>query len=358
MSEAFLSREESQKILNSHGQPEGSSWKSHSQLVCQNAYILASTLRDRGHPIQEEYVSGAALLHDLGRSVTHGESHGWEGYKILKRMGLAHYGRFCITHWLKGRTLEEALEDNSLSREDLEEIFQETTPQDLSLEDKVVILADGMASGERLVTVEDRCREWEDRYGKGLWVQKNRELLTKIKEEIEGLLDKKIEEVFFRTSPLTHLDEEGAARMVDISHKVPSERRAIAQGVVRMKGETLKIALENRGKKGDAFQVARVGAIMAAKRTWELIPLCHPLPLTSVEIDFEFPDETRVQIIGIAKTTYGTGVEMEALTAVSVAALTLYDMLKAVDKTMEIGEIRLVKKTGGKSGDFEWLPKK
>ena len=147
--------------------------------------------------------------------------------------------------------------------------------------------------------------------------------------------------------------------MVDVSAKQPSVREASASGEVRVKPETLEmIAAQNRGgstalKKGDVLSVAQIAGISAAKRTWDLIPMCHQLPLESVAVNLS-PDreESRVEITATVKTFARTGVEMEALTAVSVAALTLYDMCKAVDRSMRIGDIRLVRKTGGSSGDF------
>jgi len=140
--------------------------------------------------------------------------------------------------------------------------------------------------------------------------------------------------------------------MVDISQKFATERVAIASGMVKMQPETLEFIRSGEVKKGDVLAVARVAGIMAAKKTAEVIPLCHPLPLTSAQIDFEFVNENMVKITAEVKTTYNTGVEMEALTAVSVAALTIYDMCKAVDRAMVIGEIKLEKKSGGQSGVF------
>jgi cyclic pyranopterin phosphate synthase len=151
---------------------------------------------------------------------------------------------------------------------------------------------------------------------------------------------------------LTHVDDEGKAMMVDISQKFATERVAIASGMVKMQPETLELIRSGEVKKGDVLAVARVAGIMAAKKTAEVIPLCHPLPLTSAHIDFEFVNENMVKITAEVKTTYNTGVEMEALTAVSVAALTIYDMCKAVDRAMVIGEIKLEKKSGGQSGVF------
>lgn len=152
---------------------------------------------------------------------------------------------------------------------------------------------------------------------------------------------------------LTHFDAEGKAIMVEVGEKTPSRRVAVARGEVRLSETTLQRILDRSVEKGDVFAVARIAGIMAAKKTPEIIPLCHPLLLTSVAIDFTpFPDEGRVEIEATVKLTGTTGVEMEALTAVSAAALTIYDMCKAVDKEMVIGEIRLMEKHGGKSGSF------
>ncbi|RLB72388.1 MAG: cyclic pyranopterin monophosphate synthase MoaC [Deltaproteobacteria bacterium] len=152
---------------------------------------------------------------------------------------------------------------------------------------------------------------------------------------------------------LTHFDKEGKAIMVDVSEKSLTIREAVAGGEVRMKPEVLQQILSQRIKKGDVFAVARLAGIMAAKQTSALIPLCHPLPLSAIEIDFDSdPQHGLVTISATTKVTGQTGVEMEALTAVSVAALTIYDMCKAIDREMVIGEICLLKKTGGKSGTF------
>jgi cyclic pyranopterin phosphate synthase len=152
---------------------------------------------------------------------------------------------------------------------------------------------------------------------------------------------------------LTHFDEKGAARMVDVSAKPATPRRAVARGWIAMAPATLAL-VEGGAAKGDVLGVARLAGIMAAKRTADLIPLCHPLALSKVAVDLA-PDPAagRVAIEATVATTGPTGVEMEALTAVSVAALTVYDMLKAVDRGMVIGEIRLALKEGGKSGRFE-----
>ena len=151
---------------------------------------------------------------------------------------------------------------------------------------------------------------------------------------------------------LTHLDEQGRARMVDVGHKPDTERMAIARGEVRMKKETLDLIRAGEIKKGDVLTVAQIAGISASKRTSELIPLCHPLPLTKVDVDLALDDSIPgVVITATAKTIGKTGVEMEALTAVAVAALTVYDMAKAAEKTMQIQNIRLLEKHGGQSGD-------
>ena len=153
---------------------------------------------------------------------------------------------------------------------------------------------------------------------------------------------------------LTHLDEKGEARMVDISGKDVTRRRAIAKGRVSMDRQTLDLIRDNGLPKGDVLPTARIAGIMAAKKTGDLIPLCHPLPLHEVILDFAFDEvDPAIEITASTVVTARTGVEMEALTAVSVAALTLYDMCKAVDKTMRIGDIRLTYKEGGRSGVFQ-----
>jgi cyclic pyranopterin phosphate synthase len=155
------------------------------------------------------------------------------------------------------------------------------------------------------------------------------------------------------TPKLTHVDESGRARMVDVGAKDDTERIAIARGEIVMKHGTLALIRAGSIKKGDVLTVAQVAGIMAAKKTSELIPLCHPLALTKVDVDLALDESLPgVQITATAKTVGKTGVEMEALTAVSVAALTVYDMVKAAEKTMKIQNIRLVEKHGGKSGDI------
>ena len=151
---------------------------------------------------------------------------------------------------------------------------------------------------------------------------------------------------------LTHFDAAGKAQMVDVSDKPATARRAVARGWVAMAPETLALVKEGTAAKGDVIGVARLAGIMAAKKTAELIPLCHPLALSRVSVELA-PAAGRVEIEATVATTGPTGVEMEALTAVSVAALTVYDMLKAVDRGMVIGEVRLALKEGGKSGRFE-----
>ncbi len=154
-------------------------------------------------------------------------------------------------------------------------------------------------------------------------------------------------------SKLSHFDDQGAARMVDVSGKEETVREAVAEGFVNMLPATLSLILDRKMEKGDVFGVARIAGIMAAKKTAELIPLCHPLSLSSVDISFE-PDRDKswVQVKATVRTTDRTGVEMEALTAVAAAGLTIYDMCKAVDRAMSLTEVRLIRKTGGKSGTF------
>jgi cyclic pyranopterin phosphate synthase len=152
---------------------------------------------------------------------------------------------------------------------------------------------------------------------------------------------------------LTHLDDQGRARMVDVSAKEVTSRIAVARGKILMRPETLALILENKIEKGDVFSVARVAGIMAAKKTSELIPMCHPLNITSVEIELTpIENPVAIEIEATVRVAGKTGVEMEAMTAVSVAGLTIYDMCKAVDREMSITDIQLRKKSGGKSGTF------
>ena len=152
---------------------------------------------------------------------------------------------------------------------------------------------------------------------------------------------------------LTHLDEQGKARMVDVGAKPDTERAAVAAGAVIMQPATLRLIREGALKKGDVLTVARIAGIMAAKRTSELIPLCHPIPLTHIDVLLTLDESaSAVQITATARTIGKTGVEMEALTAVSAAALTIYDMAKAVDRAMIISDIRLLEKHGGQHGDY------
>ena len=154
---------------------------------------------------------------------------------------------------------------------------------------------------------------------------------------------------------LTHLDEEGKARMVDVGNKAATVREAVARGAVLMLPQTLQLIMEGSMKKGDVLTIAEVAGVMAAKRTSDLIPLCHPLMLSQVKVVCT-PNvaEQRVDIEAMVRLTGKTGVEMEALTAVSVAGLTIYDMAKAVDRQMQLTDVRVVRKSGGKSGDWEF----
>jgi cyclic pyranopterin phosphate synthase len=151
---------------------------------------------------------------------------------------------------------------------------------------------------------------------------------------------------------LSHFDDSGASRMVDVGRKDVTVRKATASGLVRMEASTLQLIRDRKLSKGDVLEVARLAGIMAAKRTGDLIPLCHVLPLDGVSISFDFVDDTTVAILAEAKATARTGVEMEALVAVSVAAMTIYDMCKSVDRAMIIDLIRLEEKSGGQSGHF------
>lgn len=154
------------------------------------------------------------------------------------------------------------------------------------------------------------------------------------------------------TDRLTHFDAAGNARMVDVSAKAPTDRTATATAKVVMREETLQSIMEGRAKKGDVLGVARLAGIMGAKRTAELIPLCHPLPIAAVSVELSPAPPDAVEIAATVRTTGPTGVEMEALTAASIAALTVYDMCKAIDRGMRIEALRLVHKAGGKSGEF------
>jgi cyclic pyranopterin phosphate synthase len=156
---------------------------------------------------------------------------------------------------------------------------------------------------------------------------------------------------------LSHLNERGEASMVDVSEKAPTARTAVAEGFILMKAATLELLESGQAKKGDVLAAARIAGIMAAKRTHEIIPLCHPLALAKAAVDFQLSHEPPgVRVEALAKTAGPTGVEMEALTAVAAACLTIYDMLKAADRTMRIDGVRLLEKTGGRSGDFRAAP--
>lgn len=159
------------------------------------------------------------------------------------------------------------------------------------------------------------------------------------------------------TSPLTHFDSQGQAHMVDVSAKSATHRVAVAQGRIEMNPATLAVILEGTARKGDVLGVARIAGIMAAKKTSELIPLCHPLALTRVAIDFSpDPASARISCRATVETVGPTGVEMEALTAVQIALLTIYDMCKAADRGMTITDVKLLEKHGGKSGSFKAVP--
>jgi cyclic pyranopterin phosphate synthase len=158
-------------------------------------------------------------------------------------------------------------------------------------------------------------------------------------------------------SGLSHINQQGEAQMVDVTDKLITGREAVAEAVVEMQADTLRLIIEGGHKKGDVFAVARIAGVQAAKKCSELIPLCHPLLLTSIKVELEADeDNSRVIIRSVCKLAGQTGVEMEALTAASVAALTIYDMCKAVDKGMVINGVRLLEKTGGKSGDWSANP--
>ena len=152
---------------------------------------------------------------------------------------------------------------------------------------------------------------------------------------------------------LTHLDSQGRATMVDVTEKAVTQREAVAEARVRMLPQTLRMIVQGEHPKGDVFAVARIAGIQAAKKTSDLIPLCHPLMLTSVKVELAAEGSDGVRIVARCKLAGQTGVEMEALTAASIAALTIYDMCKAVDKGMVIEQVRLLQKTGGKSGDYQ-----
>lgn len=155
------------------------------------------------------------------------------------------------------------------------------------------------------------------------------------------------------TSGLTHQDESGRARMVDVDGKAETARVAEAEGLIRMSPETVARLEAGRTPKGDPLVVAQIAGIQAAKRTWDLVPMCHPLPLTGVDVELDVDTELPgVRATGRVRVTGRTGVEMEALTAVTIALLTVYDMLKAVDRNMQIGGVRLLRKSGGRSGDW------
>ncbi len=155
------------------------------------------------------------------------------------------------------------------------------------------------------------------------------------------------------SNPLTHIDKDGRVKMVDVGEKAETQRVAIATGRLIASPETIELVRTSTAKKGDVLTVAEIAGVMATKRTSDLIPLCHPLPITSAKLNIEVISETEIAVTARVKTKGQTGIEMEALTAVSVACLTLYDMLKATDKSMVISQIELLEKTGGKSGTYK-----
>ena len=218
--------------------------------------------------------------------------------------------------------------------------------------------------------INTMTRSWKRNANQDLWEQLDAEVNKRavkwqwvrghsghpLNEEVDKLANgeaRNIKKALGGGAGLTHVDEAGKAAMVDVGWKSETERVAVAKGSISMKPETLELIKANGFEKGDVLGVARIAGIMGAKNTSQLIPLCHPLPLDQVTVEFEYEDERgAVSITATAKTTARTGVEMEALTAVSVAALTIYDMCKGVDRAMRIGDIRLIRKTGGKSGDI------
>ena len=218
--------------------------------------------------------------------------------------------------------------------------------------------------------INTMTRNWKRNANQDLWEQLDTEVKKRavkwewvrghsghpLNEEVDRLANSEARNIKKASEGgvgLTHVDEAGKAAMVDVGWKSETERVAIARGSISMKSETLELIKSNGFEKGDVLGVARIAGIMGAKNTSQLIPLCHPLPLDQVTVEFEYEDErSAVGITATAKTTAKSGVEMEALTAVSVAALTIYDMCKAVDRAMRIEDVRLIRKTGGKSGDI------
>ena len=219
--------------------------------------------------------------------------------------------------------------------------------------------------------INTMTRNWKRNANQDLWGQLDAEVNKRtvkwewvrghsghpLNEEVDRLANdeaRKVKKESEGGPGLTHVDEAGKATMVDVGWKSETERVAIARGSIVMMPQTLELIKANGFEKGDVLGVARIAGIMGAKSTSQLIPLCHPLPLDQVTVEFEYEDErSAVSITATAKTRAKTGVEMEALTAVSVAALTIYDMCKGVDRGMRIGDVRLIRKTGGKSGDIE-----
>ena len=216
--------------------------------------------------------------------------------------------------------------------------------------------------------VNTMTKNWKRNANRDLWARLDAEVGKRkvrwrwVKAHVGNPLNEEADELATReaslsnagnpNTSLTHIDESGSARMVDVGAKPDTQRVAVARGSIAMKPETLALIKSAGLDKGDVIGAARIAGIMAAKSTSQLIPLCHPLPLDQVTVDFKIDDDrSAVDITASVKTTAKTGVEMEAMTAVSIAALTIYDMCKSVDRAMRIGDVRLVRKSGGKSGD-------
>ena len=217
--------------------------------------------------------------------------------------------------------------------------------------------------------VNTMTRNWKRNANQDLWGRLDAEVRKRrvkwrwvrghegipLNEEADALAyrEAKMGDISSSEDSLTHVDESGQARMVDVGGKPETERVAVARGSVVMKPETLALITSNSFEKGDVLGIARIAGVMGAKNTAQLIPLCHPLPLDQITVDLELDDQrSAVEITATAKITAKTGVEMEAMTAVTIAALTIYDMCKSVDRAMRIEAVRLVRKSGGKSGDI------
>ena len=229
--------------------------------------------------------------------------------------------------------------------------------------------ADATVVSDSKYVVNTMTRNWKRNANQDLWGRLDAEVGKRkvqwrwvrghqgdpLNEEADALAyrEAKMGDTSSSEGSLTHVDESGKGRMVDVGRKSETERVAVARGSVVMKPETLSLIASNSFEKGDVLGIARIAGVMGAKNTAQLIPLCHPLPLDQITVDMELDDRrSAVEITATAKITAKTGVEMEALTAVTIAALTIYDMCKSVDRAMRIESVRLVRKSGGKSGDF------